>query len=203
MKNEKINFGLTTIETIVVICIFVLISLIIFGWQKDIFFINTLFSKRLTSQENIRKTIKNFVTEIREAQISAAGAYPLEKVNKDEIIFYSDIDLDGIVERVRYFLQDKKIKKGVIKPSGQPPVYNPDDEVIIELVSHIINPNNEIFTYFDKNYDGSGDPLPQPVEILAVRLVRITIVVDEDPNRPPEPITETSQATIRNLKDNL
>jgi len=36
-----------------------------------------------------------------------------------------------------------------------------------------------------------------------VRLVRITIKIDEDPNRPPAALTSTTQVSIRNLKDNL
>lgn len=201
MKYKKRSF--TTIEIIVVIGIFALIGIVIFGWQKDIFSLQNLFQTRLTTQENIRKTIKNFIAEVRTAQPSSLGSYPIEEANKDSFIFYSNIDSDNLVERLRYFLDGKKLKKGVIKPSGQPLVYNPNNEVITQLVENVINPNGEVFHYYDKNYDGTGNPLPQPVNISAVRLVKITISVDEDLNRPPGPITETSQVSIRNLKDNL
>jgi len=201
MKYKKRSF--TTIEIIVVIGIFALIGIVIFGWQKDIFSLQNLFQTRLTTQENIRKTIKNFIAEVRTAQPSSLGSYPIEEANKDSFIFYSNIDSDNLVERLRYFLDGKKLKKGVIKPSGQPLVYNPNNEVITQLVENVINPNSEVFHYYDKNYDGTGNPLPQPVNISAVRLVKITISVDEDLNRPPGPITETSQVSIRNLKDNL
>jgi len=201
MKYKKRSF--TTIEIIVVIGIFALIGIVIFGWQKDIFSLQNLFQTRLTTQENIRKTIKNFIAEVRTAQPSSLGSYPIEEANKDSFIFYSNIDSDNLVERLRYFLDGKKLKKGVIKPSGQPLVYNPNNEVITQLVENVINPNSEVFYYYDKNYDGTGNPLPQPVNISAVRLVKITISVDEDLNRPPGPITETSQVSIRNLKDNL
>jgi len=36
-----------------------------------------------------------------------------------------------------------------------------------------------------------------------VRLVKITIVIDKDPQTPPGPMTLTTQISIRNLKDNL
>lgn len=202
MAKSKSSF--TTAEVIIAIGIFALIGIVIFGWQKDLFYLNNLFSKRLATQENIRKTIKNFIAELRTAQPSDNGGYPLEQVNKDSFIFYSDLDNDGKRERIRYFLDsNKKLKKGVTKSSGQPPVYNPDDEVITVLVQNIINPNDEIFYYYDQDYDGDDPPLPQPVNISVVRLVQITIKVDEDISRPPEPIIETSQVSIRNLKDNL
>jgi len=191
------------VEIIVSLGIFSILALVILGWQKDIFSINALFTKRLTSQEDIRKVIKNFIAETRTAQLSEAGSYPLETANKDTFTFYSDIDYDGIKEKVRYFLNNHQLKKGVIEPSGQPPVYNPDNETVVISAKNIINNNDEVFLYYDKDYDGDDSPLSQPVNILNVRLVQITLTVDEDPNRPPDPITETSQTSIRNLKDNL
>ncbi len=193
----------TTIELIVVIGIFALISIIVFGWQKNIFYLQNLFQTRLKTQENIRKTIKDFIAEVRTAQYSSLGSYPIEQANKDSFIFYSNIDNDHLIERIRYFLDGNKLKKGIIKPSGQPLSYNQSDEKIIEIVDNLINPNNEIFAYYDKNYDGDDPPLPQPVDVLQIRLVKITIIVDENPNRPPGPITGTTQVSIRNLKDNL
>lgn len=190
-------------EIIVSLGIFSILALVILGWQKDIFSINALFTKRLTSQEDLRKVTKNFIAETRTAQLSEAGSYPLETANKDTFTFYSDIDYDGIKEKVRYFLNNHQLKKGVIEPSGQPPVYNPDNETVVISVKNIINNNDEVFLYYDKDYDGDDNPLSQPVNILSVRLVQITLTVDEDPNRPPDPITETSQTSIRNLKDNL
>ncbi|MFN3301734.1 MAG: type II secretion system protein [Patescibacteria group bacterium] len=198
---KKIAF--TTIEAIVVIGILALLSVIILGWQSDIFSLNTLFSKRLSTQEEIRKTIKNFIAEVRSAQPSSLGSYPIEEAKKDSFIFYSNIDSDNLIERIRYFLDGKILKKGIIKPTGQPLRYDPNNEIITEVTHNLINPNNEIFHYYDENYDGTGNPLPQPVDILAIRLVKITIIVDEDINRPPGPISGTSQVTIRNLKTNL
>ena len=199
----KSKAGFSMVEIIVSLGIFSILALVILGWQKDIFSINALFTKRLTSQEDIRKVIKNFIAETRTAQLSEAGSYPLETANKDTFTFYSDIDYDGIKEKVRYFLNNHQLKKGVIEPSGQPPVYNPDNETVVISAKNIINNNDEVFLYYDKDYDGDDSPLSQPVNILNVRLVQITLTVDEDPNRPPDPITETSQTSIRNLKDNL
>jgi len=200
-KSAKKSF--TLLEVMVSLGIFLLIIILIWGWQKDVFSINNLLIKKLVIQDNLRKTIKSFVAEARTAQPSAAGAYLLETANKDEIVFFSDLDYDGIVERVRYFLNDHKIKKGVIEPTGQPPVYNSNDEIVNQLADAVINQNDEIFLYYDESYDGDGDPLVQPVNISTVRLIKIIITADENTDQPPKPITETSQISIRNLKDNL
>lgn len=198
-KNPKKGFSL--IEIIVVIGIFSLVGLAVWNWQQDVFSLNVILTGRLTSQENLKKMIKNFVAEVRSAQPSATGAYLLEKVEEDHFIFFTDLNGDGKTERVRYFLENQTIKKGTTKASGQPPTYNPNNEVIINLVTDVIN--QEIFTYFDRNFDGSTPPLTQPVDILEVRLIRTTVTVDEKIERTPLPITKTSQVSIRNLKDNF
>lgn len=202
-KKLKKTSSFTTIEVIIVVGILAILAVVIIGWQKDIFSLQAIFQTRLTTQENIRRTIKNFLAEVRTSRPSSLGSYPIEQANKDSFIFYSNLDSDNLIERVRYFLDGKILKKGVIKPSGQPLRYDPNNEVMTKVVENLVNPNNEVFHYYDKNYDGSGNPLPQPVDIAVVRLVKITITVDEDINRPPGPITETSQVSIRNLKDNL
>jgi type II secretory pathway pseudopilin PulG len=197
------KFAFTVIEIIIVIGIFIIVSLIVFGWQKDIFSFQEIFRKKISFQEQVRKIVKDFTAEVRTAQYSSLGSYPIEEATKSSFIFYSNIDNDQLVERIRYFLDGKKLKKGIIKPSGQPLRYNLADEKIIELIDFVINPNQEIFLYYDKNYTGTGNPLPFPVNISSIRLVKMTITIDDDLNRPPEAITETVEVTIRNLKDNL
>jgi len=197
------KFAFTVIEIIIVIGIFIIVSLIVFGWQKDIFSFQEIFRKKISFQEQVRKIVKDFTAEVRTAQYSSLGSYPIEEATKSSFIFYSNIDNDQLVERIRYFLDGKKLKKGIIKPSGQPLRYNLADEKVIELIDFVINPNQEIFLYYDKNYTGTGNPLPFPVNISSIRLVKMTITIDDDLNRPPEAITETIEVTIRNLKDNL
>lgn len=51
-----------------------------------------------------RKGIEVMVKEIREARTGDDGSYPIKKTEDKEFIFYSDIDKDGEIERVRYFL---------------------------------------------------------------------------------------------------
>lgn len=202
MKQRR-NNSFTAIETIVVIGIFTLLALMIIGWQQDLFSLQNIFSGRLMSQEEIRDTFKNLVAEVRAAQISNLGAYPLEQTNADSFIFYSDRDSDGLKERIRYFMSSGTLKRGIIKPTGQPLTYNLANEKISEAVHHVINPNNQVFTYYDENYTGSEAPLPSPVDITSVRLIKITLTVDENINRLPAALTETAQVSIRNLKDNL
>ena len=63
---------------------------------------------------------------------------------------------------------------------------------------------NPLFSYYDGNYNGSGSPLSQPVNINVIRFVKInlTVLKDVTPNST-NTFTVTAGASIRNLKTNL
>jgi len=131
------------------------------------------------------------------------GSYPIETAGITAFTFFSDINSDGLKERIRYFLSGTTLMKGVIVPLGSPLQYLSNTEVLTEIVHNVRNGSTPIFTYYDSSYNGSTSPLSQPVSILSVRLVMITLILEGDPNRQPAPITVTTEVSIRNLKDNL
>jgi prepilin-type N-terminal cleavage/methylation domain-containing protein len=200
---REFNSGFSLIEAMVVIFIIGLLVIAISTFQRDVFSLNTLISNSLTAQDEGRRALKTMTAEIRPLSPSSVGAYPIAEANPTSFIFYSNIDSDQLKERVRYFLDGATLKKGVIKPSGAPLSYNPANEIITELIHDVANGATPIFSYYDTNYDGTTPPLAQPLDILKIRLVEITVVIDKNPNRSPGPITLTTQVSMRNLKDNL
>lgn len=194
--------GFSLVETLVVVFIASLIIVAVGTFQRDVFILNTAIQGGLASQNDARKIIRPMADEVRSASESNLGAYPLATTASTTFTFYSDIDNDELKERVRYFLDGSDFKKGITKPSGSPLSYAGADEDIIEVVHDVTNTG--IFSYYDSSYDGtaSSTPLVQPVTPSAVRLIKIELVVDEDPNRPPAAVTVTTQMSIRNLKDN-
>jgi len=202
-NKQKLNSGFSIIEVLVVIFILSLIGVAVATFQKDVFSFNTILSSSLAAQDEARRALRIITAEVRPLSPSSVGAYPIAEADPTSFIFYNDIDSDQLKERVRYFLDGKTLKKGVIKPSGNPLTYNPANEIISEIVHDVANGAAAIFNYYDTNYDGTTPPLTEPVNLLAVRLVKVTIVIDEDPNRSPGPITLTTQVSMRNLKDNL
>ncbi|MBI2054271.1 MAG: hypothetical protein HYT36_02975 [Candidatus Staskawiczbacteria bacterium] len=202
-KIIKNNFGFTVIESIIVVFILGLVGIIVWAFQSNVFSLGNIVSGNIASQEETRNLFKTMTSEIRSAQPSDLGGYPIFQANTDSFIFYSDIDSDGLKERIRYFLADGILKRGVIKPSGNPLAYNIGDEQITEVVRNISNGATAIFDYYDTNYDGSTPPLAQPVNISEIRLVKITVMVDSNAANLPEPVTFTTQVSMRNLKDNL
>ncbi len=200
-KNNQVGF--TLIETLVAMFILTLIAVVVVNFQLDIFSLNKISNSNLLSQEGARRTLKNFSAEIRSVTASDAGAYALAQTATSSITFYTNIDSDASVEKIRYFLDGTILKKGTIKPTGNPATYNPADENFIILSNNIANATTSIFTYYDTDYDGTSPALTDPVSPSQVRLIKIDLIIDEDPSKDPPPLYMTTQATPRNLKDNL
>lgn len=195
--------GFTLIEVLVSMFILTLMGLAIYSFQKNIFSFNRIISSGLTVQYEAQRALKSMSAEIRTASPSSLGAYAVVQTATSSFTFYSNIDSDSFKERIRYFIDGTTLKKGVIKPFGTPLTYNPTNEVISELVHDVAIVATSTFSYYDANYDGTTQPLAEPVNIVAIRLVKITIVIDKDPQAPPGPLTLTTQISMRNLKDNL
>lgn len=196
--------GLTLVEVLVSISIMVLIGLAIANFSRDIFSYNSSLQSNLTVQLDARKVLRTAITELRSSSQSSLGGYPISQAGTSSLTFYSNIDTDSDRERLRYFLQGNTLMRGVIHPTGTQLTYNTNNETFDTVVRDIINgTSTPIFTYFDQDYTGTSSPLTQPVNISSIRMVKIHVIVDRDPNRSPIPITVMTQGTLRNLKDNL
>jgi len=202
MKKRNKN-AFTLIEVLTVVFVLSLIVLLVAAFQKNVFSLNSIIQSGLTAQQEGRQALKTIIPEIRSISPSSTGSYPLAEVQANSLTFYSDIDDDGLKERLRYFLDGDILKRGVLKPTGDPAQYVLDNEVVTEFVHDITNGATSIFSYYDTNYDGTTDPLSDPVNILDVRLIEITLIIDGNGSNPPEAITLKSKASMRNLKDNL
>lgn len=202
MINKKTK-GFTLLEVLVAMGIFLLF---VFGAATLLTYSlksNKIIWEQLKTQNEGRKVVQDFINELRSAVYSSIGSYPVEKADQQEIIFFSNIDTDTYRERVRYFLSDSTLKKGVIKPSGNPLQYSPSSEIITEIVHDIHNTTTPLFYYYGQNYGyTSSTALSDPVSVTDVRVVGITLELEEDPYASPEPFHIESKVEIRNLKDN-
>lgn len=200
MKTTK---AFTLAEILVSVALFVLIGGIIAIFGRNIFSINFSLQNELTAELDGHKVLKQLVAEVRSAVPSAVGSYPIESAATSSFVFYSNIDANSSIERVRYFLQGTTLMKGVTDPSGSPLSYNLANEKVSTVVNTVVNgTSTPIFDYFDGSYAGTTSPLTQPVDVSKIRLVRATVIIDADPNRSPQRITITTLGTLRNLKDN-
>jgi hypothetical protein len=200
-KLKYTKRGLSLVEMLFGVSIFIAVVLVLTMFSRNVWLYNAFIGADLASVDAGRKVLKTMVSEIRTAGTANNGAYTLALANNNALTFYSDIDNDGLKEKVRYFLSGTTLQKGVIKPAGSPLTYNAINEKISNLMNNVTN--TSLFEYYDKNYDGTTNPLSSPVNIPLVRLIKINILSDLDQKKSPVPKTFSTQVSIRNLKDNL
>ncbi len=191
------------VELIVSVAIFAIIAAVVGRFAGDIFSLNMTMRGNMNAELDARHVIKTMVSELREASSSNLGAYPIVLASSTTVTFYSDINADGLKEEVRYFLNGGSLMMGVTTPSGNPLAYNSANEKLSTLISGVVASSTQpLFQYYSSAYAGTSSPLTQPVDVSTVNLVKITVVIDEDPNKSPIPMIVTSQVSLRNLKNN-
>ena len=198
--NKK---GFTLVEVIISITIFILVIITVSLFQFNV--INHSNSSQI-SLSNIYESeaiLKTMIKEMRTMKSSANGSYPILNVATSTITFYSDSDGNGIIEQIRYYLSTTTLYRGKTDPSGTPATYNINNESKKILVTGVRNDSNfPIFEYYSSVYAGTSTSMTYPIDIKSVRLIKINLTIDSDPNKSPVPITFTSQTSLRNLKEN-
>lgn len=93
-----------------------------------------------------------------------------------------------------------EFKKGIIKPVRSPDgkiTYPSNQEIMTILTSYVRN-TPPIFEYFDKNGNKIED---YPARLVDAKLMKVYLVVNVDPNRPPQDFELESYVQLRNLKE--
>lgn len=199
------NKGITLLEIVFSVSVFTLIIIGITLFARNVWVYNSFIQNSLITNDYARETLKTMTKEIRTASTSSNGAYAINEANSTSFIFFSDVDSDGVKERIRYYLYTeangtKTLKRGLIEPTGSPYTYTGTETNKI-LAKGVTNTN--IFEYYDRDYDGTTSPLSSPVNIPLIRLVKVNLTIDQDPNKDPGPTSFSTQVSLRNLKDNF
>ena len=203
-KIKRGKTGFTLIEVMVVFLIFISLFDAIWMIYKSSISSNDIITESLNVQGEIRNAFTSMTAGIKSASQSSTGAYPISTASSTSLTYFSDIDHDGLKEQVRYFLLGTSLRQGIIKPTGNPLIYQVSNEKVSSLVRNVIRDNSKpVFSYYDSNYDGNSAPMTNPPNILNIRLIKINLLIDKDPNTSPAAAEFTTQISIRNLKDNL
>ena len=196
----KKNSGFTLLEIVVAMGITIMMGYLFVMLARDTTDTGLRFSNSLFTEQQIQQTLQIILPEIRSASQSNIGAYPIDAAATSSFIFYSDIDLDGLFERVRYFANGTTFTKGVIKPTGSPLTYVTSSEVFQPLVDNLITAN-QIFSYYDVNATSSQSAaLTFPVDVVKIKTVRISLVANQGTTSTPAIVGVENEATIRNLR---
>lgn len=174
------------------------------GLLSNIFLSSGQQTGLLVDADYARKLVFKIAHEIRNGQTGSNGGYVLNTAENQQIIFYSNADTDGAVERIRYFVQSDALYKGVTEYNGS--TYNTSTEVTTLVQKGLGNGASPIFSYYDGNFVGSSTQaaLVQPVNVTGVKFIRISLnILNKAGNKGTNSYTVTSSAAVRNLKTNL
>src|SRR3989344_1199912 len=189
--------GMTLIETVVWVAITTSIMLAIITSVQHFYRTNTYAVEQSAAISSAQRGIESMIKTIREAAYSSNGAYPIIALATSSISFYADIDSDPFIERLRFFVEEGSLKRGVIDPSGDPPVYT-STETISSLSDFVRNVDQNMTTF--QYYDLNGSLMTDLGDISEVRFIEVTIIVNINPYRLPNQFTLRSTAAMRNLR---
>jgi len=195
------GFGL--IEFIVVVAVMLIVTIAIARFHGDMLEINRISQEGLRTQQELRRFSREIAAELRSAQDSATGSYPLEAISTSSITFYSDVTGDRKSERLRYYISDGTLMRGETIPTGAPLSYDTGDETVMVVARYLVATSTPIFSYYDGGSGYAAQSLAEPIDISTVRMIGISVTVDKDAGMPPEAITVGTAVSIRSLKDNL
>ncbi len=183
-----------------------LVTLAIFGMIMIAITDSVLFFYRANTSsieqeyqvENARRGTELLVRDVREATYGDDGTYPLGSVATSTLTFYSDVDANGTIEKIRYTLVGTQLFRNVTFSSGTPPVYaGGGATTTVSQYVRNIDEGTPLFRYYDKN----NVEVVSAVNITDIVSVSVTIVVDIVQKHTPGKFTLKGSATLRNLRD--
>jgi prepilin-type N-terminal cleavage/methylation domain-containing protein len=203
-KKNKIICGFTLVEMLVALAIFSL------GIAATVLvFAKTIKSKAYALEMGkssfiVSRSVGDLISYMRKARQSDGGAYPIVRADKNDLVLYSDFDKDTVTERLHIYLSEGRVFLGICKPSNtMPKTYDVDydNDEIRELAKQIVNtPDDPMFTYFDRDYPESS-AIAATEDVSQIRLIKIFLKINIDPNRAPDNIQQQSFVELRNLND--
>lgn len=190
------------IEILIALAITALITMALGTLGARLLRSRTAVTGLAANQESINMLITPLLIELRSMQTSNTGVFPIEAASTSSLTFYSDTNKDGQVERLRYFLESDTLKRGVVVPSGNPPAYNLASELINNVIANLTPQGIGIFTYFGDATDIDGAALVWPLTLSTIKVIKINLVVNQNPGQVPGALYFTTSVAPRNLRNN-
>jgi len=200
-NSSQSEAGFTLIEVLVSSAILVILAMGFLSIQYVLSQNQVSAWRNYLSIESANVAMSAIVHELRDARASDIGSYTLEVANDQEIIFYSDYDYDGVVERIRYSLSGYNLTKGIVEPSGSPlsyPLASEKTKVVSDIVQNATQP---IFYYYNSDWpsDTTNNPLTASDRIAEARQVKIILITNADPDDTKNDYVLESDVRLRML----
>jgi prepilin-type N-terminal cleavage/methylation domain-containing protein len=197
-KNKQKAFTLH--EMIVAISIIVILSGVTYYFFSNGQKLFALQNYQVIAENQALNASTIIQRELKEARSPGMGLPAIEQAESHSIIFYADITDEGAnnkLEKVEYLYDQGEIRRGLAYWNSDNQSYDPLSQTRV-ICQYMVNSGNPVFTYYDANYTGSEPPLFEPINLGAVRMIKIHLEIDPNPNRPPEAYSHDLTIQLRN-----
>ncbi len=188
--------GFTLVETLVVITLFTLLTLVVFNIIISFYRYNSYTVAQTSELQNARQGVDLMVRDIREMTFADNGQFPLVTMGSTSIEFFSDIDRDDSVEFVRYELSTTTLRKYVYDAVAA--VYSTTTPSATITVSEFVQNELEALPVF-RYYDLDGLEATGASSAADIRYISMNVIVNVDPVRNPGEFVLRSSAALRNI----
>jgi len=201
-----------TLKAMTLIEVLVAIAIMLIGTGGfTLLFLRTWDTNKFVMEEGLASAAASRATNqviiaLRGIRQAENGDYPIEFADDFNLTVYNDIDNDGVVERVHYFLDqaNDQMKIGITEPnlSTLPVSYPTSDGSVTVMTNFVVNESsNPVFLYYNDDYPGDtvNNPLPSPASVGNIQLVKVHFLVNIDPVHAPNNINIESFVDLRNL----
>ncbi|MEK7100996.1 MAG: hypothetical protein AAB921_02760 [Patescibacteria group bacterium] len=188
----------TLAETVVVVAILGAAGVALSGMIAFFYKSNAYLLEQTSAVDSASRGLSIAHRDIREASYGEDGAYPIATAATSTITLFSDVDSDGPVEKVRFYIQNGTLYRAVTNAAGNPPSYVGQSESITTIATSVTNAaSSPLFRY----YSAAGSELTGTIDIAAVRSIRIQLLTDLNPQRAPNVVLLERSTTLRNLRN--
>lgn len=157
-------------------------------------------SSRSDAQSAAEDAMTKLSRDIRQAEEPLLSVYSTPGYY-EQLAFRADLNDDGTSEAVlfEFHIYTKRITKRV-NITGENNFYGMPVDVISENVAN--STSEPVFTFYGTDSDTPfvlSGPEAEIDVINKTRNIRIRVVIDEDPNKPPNRVELTTDAKLRNF----
>lgn len=193
--------GFTLVELLVVCLTAGILGGAMLGIYESLIRSSADTEHRIVNQDDARTAINEIARYMRMAESSASNltstSDAIALAQPQELIFYADIDGNGLPEKVRYYLSGKTLRMAALAPNTAtspptyPTTYSTDGIVIMDGIQ---NGTTAMFTYYKMNPAYATNPVPandtlikidpyptSAADLTSIIAVGITLYVNDAP----------------------
>ena len=186
----------TLMETVIVIALTVIVGGALMNMIQYFYRTNDYVLQEGGAVQSARQGLATAIQDLREASYGDDGSYPIASAATSSVAFYADVNGDGNVDKILYYLSGTTLYEGVTHSAGSPPSYTGQSTSTTTVATYIRNgTSTPIFQY----YDSSNNLLTSPINIASIALITTDLQIDVDTHRTPVTYTLIGSATLRNL----